>query len=236
MKEYICPCCGIAKTFDDSEEHFEEESSLYCQPCVPLLSSHSIPTTTPVVTLDASDAFLLLSEREKLYAYWMGQASWKGSLICLTQCSPESQTLFALLLAVFSAQPIQDLISKARDNGIEQHEIDDILMYSAAFLSNMGNYKSFGDTKFIPQTYSDRFRAFLLSSELEATVVNKMFDSVQTRMYSLMPRHRQVRMLYYECRIVMFYVHVFMSRLVYLLSSVLGRSRALPHTSPPTVK
>ena len=195
--------CGVMKTFDDAEAHVEE-SSLYCQPCVPLLSTHSIPTSTPVVALDASEAFLLLSEREKRYAYWMGQASWKGSLICLTQCSPESLSLFTLLLATFSAQPIQELLSKARENGIEQSEIDDILIYTAAFLSNMGNYKSFGDTKFIPQTKNDRFRSFLLSSKLDADVVNKFFDSCETRMYSLLPRHRQVSAL----DMMSFIVHV----------------------------
>ena len=193
MKEYICPCCGVTKTFDDAEDANVEEASLFCQPCVPLLSSHSIPTSTPVVVLEATDAFILLSEREKRYAYWMGQASWKGSLICLTQCSPESLSIFTLLLATFSAQSMEDLVTKAISNGIEQSEIDDILMYTAAFFSNMGNYKSFGDTKFVPQTSQTRFRAFLLSSSLNAAVVNTLFDSVETRMYSLAPRHRQVR-------------------------------------------
>lgn len=101
-------------------------------------------------------------------------------------------TIFTLLVATFAAQPIEELLAKARENGIEQSEIDDILMYTSAFLSNMGNYKSFGDTKFIPQTCNDRFRTFLLSSKLDAGIINKLFDSAQTRMYSLLPRHRQV--------------------------------------------
>jgi dipeptidyl-peptidase-3 len=192
MRAYICPCCGIKKEFDDAEELTKEVLSLYCQPCVPLISSHAIPASTPVVVLDATEAFQLLSDKEKCYAYWMGQASWKGSLICLTQCSPESSAVFTLLLATFAAQPMEELLARARANGIEQSEIDDILIYSAAFFCNMGNYKSFGDTKFVPQTPQDRFRAFLLSSNLNATVVNTLFDSTLTRIYSLLPRHRQV--------------------------------------------
>jgi dipeptidyl-peptidase-3 len=198
MKDYICPCCGVKKTFDDAEvPGVEERAEIFCQPCVPLLSTHSIPSATPVVVLDASEAFDLLSDKEKMYAYWMGQASWKGSLICLTQCSPESMAIFTILLAAFSAQPIEELLEKARGAGFEQCEIDDLLMYSAAFFNNMGNYKSFGDTKFVPLTPKERFRAFLLCSSLDATVVNKLFDDVETRMYSLQPRHRQVQKSFY---------------------------------------
>ena len=186
-----CPYCGVSQSATKLEQ---DQRSVYsgCNDCSSLMSTHSIPLSTPVVVLDASEAFNLLTDREKLYAYWMGQASWKGSLTCLSQCSPESVAIFTLLLAVFSAQPVEELLNNAISNGFNQNEIDEILMYSAAFLSNMGNYKSFGDTKFVPQVAKERFRQFLLASNLESAVVNSLFDCVQTRMYSLYPRHRQV--------------------------------------------
>jgi dipeptidyl-peptidase-3 len=40
-------------------------------------------------------------------------------------------------------------------------EIRKIYVYIAAFLQNCGNFKSFGDTKFIPEIPKERFWEFL---------------------------------------------------------------------------
>ena len=68
-------------------------------------------------------------------------------------------------------------------------------MYAAAFYSNLGNYKSFGDTKFIPNLPCDKLHALILGSEAykkdEATL-NKLWKSVCERMYSLEPAERQM--------------------------------------------
>lgn len=163
-----------------------------CLQCSPLLATHSIPSSTPTVVLEATEAVSLLSDTEKMYAYWVGQASWKGALICLTQCSTESLSIFVLLLSTFGAQPLNELLDQALANGVKQSEIDDILMFSSAFFSNMGNYKSFGDTKFVPKAPVEQFRAFLLSSKLDSSIITRLFDDVKVRMYSLSPRNRQL--------------------------------------------
>lgn len=44
-----------------------------------------LPTSSPVVELDASAAFEGLSKQERLYAHYLSRASWYGGLICFLQ-------------------------------------------------------------------------------------------------------------------------------------------------------
>jgi dipeptidyl-peptidase-3 len=100
-----------------------------------------------VVVLEAAAAFRGLTPKEAAYAYALSRADWEGSKICLLQCSPESATIFSLLQLVFSAQPVNAIRETALGKGLNQEEIDQALLYAAAFFGNLGNYKSFGDTK-----------------------------------------------------------------------------------------
>jgi dipeptidyl-peptidase III len=62
-----------------------------------------------------------------------------------------------------------------------------------AFFGNLGNYKSFGDTKFVPGTTPSKLRQFLSHGNLSAAEIDKYFDGFCVeRMYSLPPRHRQL--------------------------------------------
>ena len=56
----------------------------------------------------------------------------------------------------------------------------------------MGNYKSFGDTKFIPEVSPAKLRQFLSRGNVASSEVEFLFDSCVERMYSLPHRHRQV--------------------------------------------
>lgn len=196
----------------------EYDGLFYCQPCVddpssnksksaPDMSVHIIPLETSVVELEATKAFEGLSEKEGLYAYYLAKADWEGSKICLLQCSPESPAIFSLLQLSFSShQSISQMThdamnaktqdeSKEKKLTLTQTEVDQALMYSAAFYANMGNYKSFGDTKFIPELSPSKFHHFLtasLSSEEILKEINILWDSCVDRMYSLPPRHRQL--------------------------------------------
>jgi len=212
---YICSCCGENVSRPTTTSSSSIGSSVVslggnvCQPCgggdndaavaeeAPDMSVHTIPLETPVVALEASSAFSMLTHREQLYAYYLGRADWEGAKICLLQCSVESAPIFCLLQLVFSIQPIEQLKANAAaaNNGLTTNEISHVIMYAAAFYGNMGNYKSFGDTKFVPAVPQDRFHKFLqsaTSTSNRAEEVERLWQECHQRMYSLTPRQRQM--------------------------------------------
>ena len=62
----------------------------------------------------------------------------------------------------------------ASNAGVSEDDINNLLNYSAQFLGNAGNYKSFGDSKFIPRISSDKIAA-LAKTSLEAEKLYKSF-------------------------------------------------------------
>ena len=71
-------------------------------------------------------------------------------MISFPQTSPESPGIFVLLQKLFRAQSPEDLKKVALGLDFTEEEFGAFMIYAAAFYANMGNYKSFGDTKFIP--------------------------------------------------------------------------------------
>lgn len=61
---------------------------------------------TPVVPLDAKDAFEKLSDKEKMYSHYMSRASVFGGLIVLLQTSPESPQVSLGLESVWLEYPV----------------------------------------------------------------------------------------------------------------------------------
>lgn len=106
--------------------------------------------TISVVELKCSEAFNLLTDFEKNYAYYLSKASWEGSKICLFQCSNESPLLFMLFQRLFSKISPKDILNKYDNANL-------FLEYTACFYSNLGNYNSFGDDKFVPKISQEMF-------------------------------------------------------------------------------
>eukprot|EP00830_Metopus_es_P016334 TRINITY_DN501_c0_g1_i1.p1 TRINITY_DN501_c0_g1~~TRINITY_DN501_c0_g1_i1.p1 ORF type:complete len:713 (+),score=157.24 TRINITY_DN501_c0_g1_i1:43-2181(+) len=123
-------------------------------------SNDYIPVHTNVSYLDCADAWKLLTPKEQLYAYYFGKASWEGAKICTFQRSYESPGLHVLFRALFS-EGIEKLREKAKANGVTDLEWRQLLAYSAGVLQNCGNYKSFGDKKFIPELSAEKFLAII---------------------------------------------------------------------------
>ena len=193
----ICTCCGEKLAREDATT--DEINLFTCAPCIvepkaakPDMTVHTIPTSTSVVVLEATKAFNGLTTKEKLYAYQLSQADWEGSKICLLQLSPEAAPIFSLLQLVFSAQPVPVLLAAAKANGLSAEDIDVAMIYSASFYGNLGNYKSFGDTKFVPAIPEERMLAFLSSGQADRAKLGALWASCVTRMYSLPPRQRQL--------------------------------------------
>uniref|UniRef100_UPI00398E9937 dipeptidyl peptidase 3-like n=1 Tax=Pristiophorus japonicus TaxID=55135 RepID=UPI00398E9937 len=113
-------------------------------------SQYVLPNDVGISLLDCKEAFQLLSKEEKLYAHYVSRASWYGGLVVLLQTSPESPAIYVLLQKLFKAQPLCELQEAATALGMTSEEYQAFLVYAAGVYSNMGNYKSFGDTKFVP--------------------------------------------------------------------------------------
>lgn len=55
---------------------------------------------TPVIELNAADAFEKLTDREKLYAHYLSKGSWYGSLICLVQVRIFDKIIFLIVILI----------------------------------------------------------------------------------------------------------------------------------------
>ena len=59
----------------------------------------------------------------------------------------------------------------------------------------MGNYKSFGDTKFIPDVSADKMKAFIDCSKAyknDQQAIESLWKAIGQKMYSLKPFERQI--------------------------------------------
>ena len=169
----ICSCCGQK---GERPESTAPDAFFTCAPCQedpasgpPDMSVHTIPVETGTVRLEAAAAFEMLSPKEQAYALAVGRASWEGAKICLLQCSAESVPIFSLLQLVFSAEPVAKLTEAAVAAGLSEEEVSQGMMYVAAFYGNLGNYKSFGDTKFVPEIPAERFKLLLTAGAAAQT-------------------------------------------------------------------
>ncbi|KAK7104572.1 dipeptidyl peptidase 3-like isoform X2 [Littorina saxatilis] len=159
------------------------------------ISQYVFPNDTPVAVLDCTEAFNGLSDKEKLYSHYLAQASFAGGLIVLVQTSPESPGIFLLLQRVFRGQPLEKLKTAAVSNGVDEEQFQSFLVYAAAFYCNMGNYKSFGDSKFIPNLPKDKVEAIVLNSAAAVADpggVASLWNSVKDKMFSLASREKEL--------------------------------------------
>ncbi|XP_018408387.1 PREDICTED: dipeptidyl peptidase 3 [Nanorana parkeri] len=158
-------------------------------------SQYVLPNDLPVALLDCEEAFLLLSAEEKLHTHFLSRASFYGGLIVLFQTSPESPAIYVLLNRLFRAQNSSVLHAVALGQGLTEDEFQALLVYAAGFFANMGNYKSFGDTKFVPNISKEKLEKLIRASDAFAKDPEGMaglWKIVEERMYSLEPRERQL--------------------------------------------
>lgn len=114
------------------------------------------PETLNISSLTPTDAFEKLTEKEKLYAYYMSQASQAGSAIVAKQISPESYALMSEFLSAFCNDSVTNMRSKLTEK-FNEYNTNQFLNYFANVLGNLSNYTSFGDTKFVPRLAKELF-------------------------------------------------------------------------------
>lgn len=95
----------------------------------------------------------------------VARASWEGSKICLLQTSVESAPLFAVLQQVFAGEGgVEAVKAAALAAGVSEDEWTAFLAFAATVYANMGNFRSFGDSKVMPSLPRVRFEAVLRAS------------------------------------------------------------------------
>lgn len=90
-------------------------------------------------------------------------AAFSGTRVVLRQVSPESEPIYDFIIGLYHVcngnwKELQG------QSGINDDDLRWFLEYAAQFLGNCGNYKSFGDSKFIPRTRPEVFEALAATS------------------------------------------------------------------------
>ncbi|XP_076131405.1 dipeptidyl peptidase 3 isoform X1 [Alosa pseudoharengus] len=158
-------------------------------------SQYYLPNSISISKLDCKEAFGLLSAKEKLYAHYISRAAWYGGLVVLLQTSPESPTIYVLLQKLFRKQTQAELEKVASEAGLSPEEYQAVLVYAAGFYANMGNYKSFGDTKFIPNLPKEKLKALVWQSKAfkeNPAEMESLWNSCSKLLFSLEDRQKQL--------------------------------------------
>jgi dipeptidyl-peptidase-3 len=91
------------------------------------------------------------------------RAAFLGTRVTLRQVSPESESIFDLILDL-AAKYGNDWDKLKEDAKVTADEVSGFLEYATQFLGNAGNYKGFGDSKFIPRISEASFKAIAATS------------------------------------------------------------------------
>jgi len=153
------------------------------------------PDDQPLVCLDASSAWAHLTRDEQLYSHYLSQASWWGGLAVLLQTSPESPDIFRLVHKINTSQPVSELKTSLLGAGLTDQEVTAYLVYCSGFYGNMGNYKGFGDSKFVPNLEPERMELLVKSSQAHKDspeVMEALWQSVKGPMFSLSDQEKQL--------------------------------------------
>lgn len=132
---------------------------------------------------------------KRYLAHYVSKASWFGARILAGTISPESPTLVDLFLTLFSVPgtsgphatmiaPASDLFAKTQ--GVSEEAFGFFMDYAVHVLNNMGNFKSFGDTKFIPRLSPTDFEKILKASARSVEVL-PLFAKVKDVIYTSDP-------------------------------------------------
>ena len=107
------------------------------------------------------------------------RAAFFGTRIILRQVSPESESIYDLIIAL-QKHCNGDWASLADHAQVDNAELQLALQYFTQFLGNLGNYKGFGDVKFIPRCSPETIAA--LAAKVPAA--NKFYAQCKSVIYA----------------------------------------------------
>ncbi|KAL4963206.1 dipeptidyl-peptidase III [Aspergillus stella-maris] len=124
------------------------------------VKQHYLADSPPsVVRLEVKHHWDNLKDKTlRKYAHYISRAAFEGTRVTLRQVSPESEPIYDLILALHKACDGK-WPELAKKTNVSEENLRFFLEYSAQFLGNCGNYKGFGDSKFIPRLPADALEA-----------------------------------------------------------------------------
>ncbi|KAI9319493.1 peptidase family M49-domain-containing protein [Dichotomocladium elegans] len=149
---------------------------------------------TPYSFLAAKPYFDSLTAREKNYAHYMARASFEGTRIIIRQTNPDAEGIYDLILQVFgdgTGNNMADIEQLAAKSGVSSEAFNQFLEYSAQFIGNLSNYKSFGDEKFIPRIPAADVEKIIAASARPDEAL-ALFNKVKDEIYSIEPVERNL--------------------------------------------
>ena len=89
--------------------------------------------------------------------------------------SPESEDIYDFILALYHHcnGDWKKLLQDHSKDDVSENDLQNFLDYAAQFLGNVGNYKSFGDSKFLPRIEVAKLSKLASGSELAARLFRK---------------------------------------------------------------
>ncbi|KAI4162049.1 MAG: hypothetical protein LQ342_004361 [Letrouitia transgressa] len=103
-----------------------------------------------IVPLPIRSHFEALTDQQKRYAHYVSKAAYYGTRVILRQVSPESEPIFDFIISLHRACN-GDWSKLQKEANINDDDLKGFLDYATQFLGNLGNYKGYGDSKFIPR-------------------------------------------------------------------------------------
>lgn len=91
------------------------------------------------------------------------RAAFTGTRITLRQVSPESESIFDFVIELYKSFN-GDWKALQQKAGVSDQDLQFFLEYAVQFLGNCGNYKGFGDSKFVPRCEEKAFDALASTS------------------------------------------------------------------------
>ncbi|KAH8148968.1 uncharacterized protein LAJ45_06943 [Morchella importuna] len=150
------------------------------------VQSHLYVDSPPTIcVLEIAPHFASLTPKQKLYAHHISHAAYLGTRVCARQCSPESEHICDLILSLHKAVS-GDYKKLSSATGVSDENVKYFLEYAAMVLTSCGNYKSFGDAKFIPRIPEEEL-AKLAEYDADAKA---SFEKVKEAIYATQPEAR----------------------------------------------
>ncbi|KAJ3093338.1 hypothetical protein HK100_006674 [Physocladia obscura] len=143
----------------------------------------------PLARLEVKEHFDSLSDKEKNYAHFIGRAAWAGARVYSATTSLVAPLLFQLILDIFSdkndSKKIRDVAAFKENVGLSEDSWRLFLEYSVQVLYNLSNFKSFGDTKFVPNVSEVDFKKVVLASGSDSAIA--AYEKLKNHIFALEP-------------------------------------------------